>query len=539
MLPTGEKISVGGTWAIFEDRALLALADEVNCLPRAPGVWPHYCAPCLYNQPWLMLKLWLIGKDICQNPNWWEHPKAAKLDSMSLAAWLATQKHFSEASKEAVRQWFLIFETFPEDCSFSVFLAAIFVYLRLSNITKTGLIVPRAFRWEGGTGVFVDAIIKAIQDLDGELYYNSPVTKIEQDQNGARVTIANGKTFDCEYVVVAAPPNATTNIRFTPSLPSTQYSLCKSLVGTQNPSLNVILIFEKPWWKEEKVGCNILPEWTLAGEKGVFGPTMELTTMDPNPAAPPRGILRILTTPKRVEGMTEEEIKLSAIDFLKQFYPERCYPHLESVSYIKVINWQEQQPYIQGVTYHWGIGALTKYGSVLRENFKRVYFAGAERAVGGLHWMEGAVQRAEVVAGEILELYGLSNEYYENLYTRSQIALNNIRKEQVGEILSSYYPPRLEEALENAIIRTVHDFSNKVIAELVGDLLRQDWAHIKQKFDYAAEKVRTKFVAAVEASPTTVTKAMVVHAPQDPSLLLVAFMTLFSFFVISDRKSVV
>jgi hypothetical protein len=76
-----------------------------------------------------------------------------ELDNISLEDWLKSNgkllgKTVGAAAREAVRDWFFELENYPTDCSLlSAFFAADSVYLRLSNIQPTGVLIPRILRY--------------------------------------------------------------------------------------------------------------------------------------------------------------------------------------------------------------------------------------------------------------------------------------------------------------------------------------------------------------------------------------------------------
>lgn len=164
-LPTGELVSVGGSWAMLDDRSILHLAKEVNCLPFIPKIQLQ-SNPRMILHPYLLLKLWLLGRRFSKdNPTYWTSYGAEKYDKISLQEWLDSQTGVldTEEAKKAVRDWFVIMESIYLDLSkISTLFAATFLYQRLSNITSTGFLIPNIYRWEGGTGIFISSLVQAI-----------------------------------------------------------------------------------------------------------------------------------------------------------------------------------------------------------------------------------------------------------------------------------------------------------------------------------------------------------------------------------------
>ncbi|NKX53119.1 flavin monoamine oxidase family protein [Arthrobacter mobilis] len=71
------------------------------------------------------------------------------------------------------------------------------------------------YKVEGGTVALAEAILA---DAGAELELDTVVTKVEQDEDGVRVTTADGRTHAARAVVVTLPLNALDTVEFSPAL---------------------------------------------------------------------------------------------------------------------------------------------------------------------------------------------------------------------------------------------------------------------------------------------------------------------------------
>jgi hypothetical protein len=129
----------------------------------------------------------------------------------------------------------------------------------------------------------------------------------------------------------------------------------------------------------------------------VMGPIFDLTPKDSL-----KGFYIILCNPDFVKHMNKEELKNSALKLFCTYYPNEENNIHDLFEDIIVLNWMDNQPWIPAVSYYYPPGVLSKYGSQIRQPFGNIYWGGSERSIKGLHWIEGALNRGNDVAGQIL-----------------------------------------------------------------------------------------------------------------------------------------
>lgn len=409
-LPTGELVSVGGSWLMLDDQALIGLATEIQTLPFVPKVQLNSTTRMILH-PYLLIKLWLLGRRLSKDkPDYWDSREATKYDTMSLQQWLDEQSGFlsDDNSRKAVRDWFVIMESDDVDLSkMSCLFAAVLLYQRLSHITQTGFIIPNVFRWEGGTGVFIHRLVEAIRATGrAQFITQAPVRRIQQVIGQVRVVSDKG-ILTAKHVVVSTAMSAAGQIQYDPSLPHDMMALYQSFQACDVPSLNVILVFKTAW----KPGLSILPDPDIIDHttpyRGVFGVVMDMSPSPTSANPEPPQIIRILADPAYVAGMAEAEIRESALQFLIRFYPSLEETIRQNFVSMTLMDWTQQKPWIPGTVYYYPPnGSLVRYGYQMRLSHGRIHWGSSERSLRGLHWMEGGCDRGNVVAADLLKHLG-------------------------------------------------------------------------------------------------------------------------------------
>jgi len=428
------KVSVGGTFSLFEHHDTLNLAAEVGCSPEVP--LPITAANLalfspdlvgLVNTPLglpLFFELmWKGAKVVNGGQIMWDCPTAKKLDSMSLETWINNQSLLKYLNPNFTREFFYLLETYPDLATVSALQCAVALYVRFRGIPRNGFeIPPQTLRWEGGTGVFTEALVDLLRAYGPDhfgLMLNSPVVKISQPpvdlppSSGAHpveVTVnenwSKPVVMRAKYVIVATSPLASApksrggNIDYAPALPADASTLFSATNATPTVSINILVIYKRPWWRQYG-GVMILPEYSRhVHEKGVWGNVVDGSMSGDDVT----GIVRIFCDSRRVENWPEAEIKAGALGFLKKLFPSDEQARLiDDYVEIMVWDWNRAKPCLPGVTFTFPpSGVLSTHGHAMTRPHGRIHWGGSERSVWGSGWMEGAVERGNDVAQEVL-----------------------------------------------------------------------------------------------------------------------------------------
>ncbi len=160
---------------------------------------------------------------------------------------------------------------------------------RIKGLYHQGIQLPPDLkRWEGGTGVFVEALIKQITSKGASIFASCPVKEIKQPhfsaqdeqqqpqpasiypvqvtvlQKGCAGSESQERVINAKHVIVATAPTAAADIDYVPELPADAAHLFSSMEATPVVSYNIILVYSSPWWREQGKGkCNCVTIMSL------------------------------------------------------------------------------------------------------------------------------------------------------------------------------------------------------------------------------------------------------------------------------------
>ncbi|CAF4502340.1 unnamed protein product, partial [Rotaria sp. Silwood2] len=270
----GNSVSIGGTWALFENTFTLQLANEVNALPIVQPIIPKQLAVFrIALNPFLLLQFWLIGYQMASlRDDYWNSPGAAQLDNLCGTG-------------------FWLIESYPSTLyNISALHGSVVLYKRLRLLGAEGLYTKGLYRWEGGTGTFVEAIRVAFVRLGGFVSTSCQAIAIDyMNPNQVTVTLATGATMIAKKVVVATSLPSASYISYNPSLPASPnyMALFKSIIPSDNAAVQIIMTWDKKWYLLE--GNTILPDPLTQPTCDVYGPVFDVS-----PGNSTDGVLRMI-----------------------------------------------------------------------------------------------------------------------------------------------------------------------------------------------------------------------------------------------------
>ncbi|CAF2582848.1 unnamed protein product [Rotaria sp. Silwood2] len=335
--------------------------------------------------------------------DYWNSPGAAQLDNLCGTG-------------------FWLIESYPSTLyNISALHGSVVLYKRLRLLGAEGLYTKGLYRWEGGTGTFVEAIRVAFVRLGGFVSTSCQAIAIDyMNPNQVTVTLATGATMIAKKVVVATSLPSASYISYNPSLPASPnyMALFKSIIPSDNAAVQIIMTWDKKWYLLE--GNTILPDPLTQPTCDVYGPVFDVS-----PGNSTDGVLRMIIVDVQhsydclIQLATSSismntEVTNSAKDWFKSMYSLLDIPVASNsidsfFIQTDIWDWRTRKQFLPGVTYYFPPnGTLIAYGNALRAPVaSRIYWGGAERAVNGLHWIEGAIQRGNDVACEVLTDIGL------------------------------------------------------------------------------------------------------------------------------------
>ncbi|WP_078542952.1 flavin monoamine oxidase family protein [Litchfieldia alkalitelluris] len=237
-------------------------------------------------------------------------------------------------------------------------------------------------------------LAERMADTLGEsIFYESAVERISYQEEDATIFTPT-KQWKAKKVIVAAPPNLTTRIKFDPPLPPIRVQLSER---SGMPSvIKMIIIYDKPFWRKARLNGK------------VFSPL--LFSMDSSPPNKSKGVLTILITGEnaiKLQGKSEMQRKQEIIKALVTFFGHKASAPLSIIEK----NWAEDEWTRGGYGTHYGTGVLTHYGAGLFIPVSNtIYWAGTEAATVWRTYMEGAVQSGQDTANEVIDSLDFKNK---------------------------------------------------------------------------------------------------------------------------------
>jgi monoamine oxidase len=236
----------------------------------------------------------------------------------------------------------------------------------------------------GGAGSIARRVA---DDLGAAVRVSTPVRAIRQ--KGDRVMVESATvTVSARHAVVAVPPALALEIAFDPVLPPDRLTLYRH--STAGPETKTLLVYDEPFWRADG----------FSGQSADPKSASEVT-IDASPAAGTPGVLASFTfgpVAERSDALdAAERRRLVLAGMVERFGPRAGAPS----AFIETPWWKEE--WTRGCSMaHWSQGILTKFGSLLRQPFGRVHWAGTETATISYGSIDGAVRSGERAAGEIL-----------------------------------------------------------------------------------------------------------------------------------------
>jgi monoamine oxidase len=288
----------------------------------------------------------------------WAHPDAARLDAVSLAAWLRA----NGAPPAVVR----------ERALFHLGLAA-------GGVERTSLLSELRKIAAAGATAFYDDVAWAAE-LAGRVRLEAPVARVDVAPAGCTVKLAGGERLDAAAVVCALPvgPLRAVEVRGVPdarlrSLHRQRHALAAKLVATYRRSV-----------------------WTAAGMDGLaYGEGLLGSTWPQG-----TGVLSMLVAPERLglllAAPDDVALRADVTAELRALYGEDA-----GVPDALLVRRWGTDPWTLGYVTHWRPGDVMAVGPLHGTHAPPFYVCGSDQWVAG--YMEGAVRTGRAAAAAALD----------------------------------------------------------------------------------------------------------------------------------------
>jgi monoamine oxidase len=237
---------------------------------------------------------------------------------------------------------------------------------------------------DGGAGSIAQ---KVAADLGDAVHLDTPVRAIRQRDEEVIVE-SDALTVHAAHAIVSVPPALALRIMFDPALTHDRVALYRSAVAGKETK--TLVVYDEPFWRASG----------FSGQSAEPGSAAEVT-IDASPASGTPGVLASFTfglVAEQHDALDSEVRRKAVLDALAhRFGPKAAAP----ADFVETAWWNET--WTRGCSMaHFPPGMLTRHGSLLREPFLRVHWAGTETATISHGAIDGAVRSGERAAAEVL-----------------------------------------------------------------------------------------------------------------------------------------
>lgn len=390
----GIPVDAGATWVAPGHTAVRELADRFGChivpqFHKGKGVisfgGKRRVESTTALAPWVILDLnrimYRLQNMVDELPTSlpWQHPRAARFDSISLGQWLAS-KHALKDTRRFMGMFTMVhFGAPPGDVS----LFNVMRYIKTLGGIEHMMAVEGGDQQDRILGTAHILARRLADALGPDVHLSSPVARITTTND--RVTVDTvQQTTTARYVIVTAAPTHRETIEFTPPLPDQHYGLARSWrLGALSKAF---VAYDRPFWRDHG----------LSGEAMSDNETVFLT-FDVSPGVDGPGILMAFCDARGFDGYNENERRRRVLDHLGHLYGE---PARHPVDYTD-FSWGNDTFAPGGPNPALGPKTWTTFGRFLREPVGRVHWAGTETADTTSGTMNGAILSGQRAATEV------------------------------------------------------------------------------------------------------------------------------------------
>jgi monoamine oxidase len=401
-LPEGAAVDRGGGWLGPRHDAIFGLAREMGVstyktwvsgahLLIGEGRTRRYTGLIPKISPLAVLSLafanWKINRMARQVPldAPWNAARAAEWDGRSVASWLersGVRTAIARDLLESAVRGLMTADLSEVSLLHLLYLAhahgSIDTLFSIENGAQENMV-------DGGAG---SVARRMADELGGSLRLGTPVRAIEQ--RGAHVIArADELEVSARSAVVSVPPVLALEIAFDPPLSADRVALYRNAIG--GAETKTLVVYDEPFWRADG----------YSGQTAEPGSAAEVT-LDAGPASGTPGVIAAFTfgpVAKKFDALDPSVRRKAVVDALAaRLGPRAAHP----AEVIETSWWTEE--WSRGCSMaHFTLGALTRYGRLLREPFGRVHWTGTETATVSHGAIDGAVRSGERAAREILE----------------------------------------------------------------------------------------------------------------------------------------
>jgi monoamine oxidase len=400
----GKVTEMGGEWVGPTQDRVLALAGELGIetfpthhegkhlvelggrVRRYKGTIPRLAPHVLFDVQRALRKVRRAARRVpAENP--WTAPKAAELDSQTMASWIRK----AARTKKARRLLEVVTGTVMGTGTAELSALWMLSYVSSAGSFEAMVDVEGGAQQDRFVGGSQQLSQRLAEELGEGLVLEAPVRRIAQDGGGLDVE-ADGFQARAHRVIVAVPPPLAARISFTPSLGGRRDQLTQRMAN--GALTKCAAVYPEPFWREQG----------LSGQAVSDGGPVSTTFDNSPPDGTPGVLIGFIAGAEAIRHarLSEADRRRVVLECFERFFGEGA---AKPGIYLETA-WAEEEWSRGGPVCSFGPGVLSRYGEALRQPAGRVHWAGAETATVWCGYMDGAVRSGERAAEEVLDAEG-------------------------------------------------------------------------------------------------------------------------------------
>jgi monoamine oxidase len=241
------------------------------------------------------------------------------------------------------------------------------------------------YRCKGGNQQLAKKLAAALGA--DKVLLQTPVRTVTVTDRGVRVTVANGKVFEADHVLLTAPPSTWNRMVFDPMLPM-------GLAPQMGSNVKFLIGLKSAFWKQAGLAADSLTDGpvhlTWEGTDNQKGPGAAMVAFSGGNASDECRSWRPEVRTNNYLSALEKVYRGIRPNFVKA----------------RFMDWPSD-PWTKGSYSFPAPGQVTTQGPVLRQGIGRLHFAGEHTAYAFMGYMEGALSTGAAAARRIAQRDGV------------------------------------------------------------------------------------------------------------------------------------
>ena len=313
----------------------------------------------------------------------WKSEGAAELDRQTIADWIK-QQEISELTRKLLN---ILISSDNAVANSQASLLCMLAAVKGGGLERYWT-DSEVYRCQGGNQQLA---FKLAEELGDRVHLKLPVEEI-RFQGTPRITCRDGRTIDCDDIVLACPPTTWPKIKFNPGLPA----VLKPQMGK---AVKYLAAVKSRFWLEDELSQYAVTD-------GLISQTWEGTDAQKND--PSTACLTAFSGGPQAERCLALPKDQRDEAYAKEY--DKVYPKFKD-NFIKsrMMDWPND-PWTLGAYSFAAPGQVTSQGPILHNGIGRLHFCGEHTCYKFIGYMEGALNSGVALAKRIARRDGLLNE---------------------------------------------------------------------------------------------------------------------------------